>query len=49
MYGKKQSDFAYLFAGIALMSYPYVVGSAVSMGLIGLALIGAPFFARRFL
>lgn len=49
MYGKKQSDIEFLVAGIALMVYPYFVVSAVIVGLIGIALISAPFFAKRFL
>ncbi len=48
MYGKKQSDIEFLFAGIALIGYPYFVGSAVVMGLVGIALIAAPFLAKRF-
>ncbi len=48
MYGKKQSNFEFLFAGIALMAYPYFIVSTVYMGLIGIALLFAPFVAKRF-
>jgi len=43
VYGKKNSRFAPMMAGVALCVYPYLVESALWLCVIGLALIIAPF------
>lgn len=49
MYGKKQMDMEFLVSGVALMGYPYFVGSALAVVLVGSSLLAAPFLAKRFL
>ncbi len=46
LYGKKQKAVAPLFAGIALMAFPYVVTNTYALVGIGLALIMLPFIVR---
>lgn len=46
-YGKKQDRFPHLGAGLVLMIYPYFVGSAVPMLLVGAAIVGALWLAVR--
>lgn len=46
-YGKKQDRFPHLAAGLVLMIYPYFVGSAVPMLLVGAAIVGALWLAVR--
>ena len=43
VYGKKQDRWAHLGAGLALMVYPYFVGTVVQM-LLGGVLIGGAFW-----
>jgi hypothetical protein len=44
IYGKKQLRYAALFAGVALMIYPYFVNNTYALVVIGLGLMAAPFF-----
>ena len=46
-YGKKQDRFPHLGAGLVLMIYPYFVGSAVPMLLVGAAIVGGLWLAVR--
>lgn len=46
LYGKKQKAVVPLFAGITLMTFPYVVANTYALVGIGLALIMLPFFVR---
>lgn len=46
MYGKKQRSAVPMVCGLALMVYPYFVGSAWAMIAIGLVLIAIPYFVR---
>ena len=46
LYGKKQKAVVPLFAGIALMAFPYVVTNTYALVGIGLALIMLPFIVR---
>ena len=43
MYGRRQTKFAPLIAGILLCVYPYFVDSVVWLSVIGLVLVAAPF------
>jgi hypothetical protein len=43
IYGKKQLRYAALFAGVALMIYPYFVNNTYALVVIGLGLMAAPF------
>jgi len=43
MYGKRQTKFVPLLAGMALCVYPYFVDSALWLVVIGAMLIAAPF------
>ncbi len=43
VYGKKQSRFAPMLAGIALCVYPYLVESMLWLCVIGAVLIAVPF------
>ena len=43
MYGKRQTKFVPLIAGMALCVYPYFVDSVLWLCLIGAALLAAPF------
>ena len=44
MYGKRQTRFAPLLAGMALCVYPYFVDSVPWLVAIGLLLLAVPFF-----
>jgi hypothetical protein len=46
-YGRKQDRFPHLAAGLVLMIYPYFVGSAVPMLLVGAAIVGGLWLAVR--
>ena len=46
IYGKKQQLPIPLVCGIALMVYPYFVSGALSIVLIGVVLMGIPFYKR---
>jgi hypothetical protein len=48
VYGKKQSEIAFMLAGGALCFYPYLVANVAWMTFIGVALMAAPFVAARF-
>lgn len=48
VYGKKQSDLAFMLAGGLLCIYPYLVTDIAAMLAIGVLLSGAPFVARHF-
>lgn len=43
VYGKRQTKFAPLIAGMALCVYPYFVDSVLWLVVIGAALLAAPF------
>jgi len=43
MYGKRQTKFVPLIAGMALCVYPYFVDSVLWLVVIGIALMAAPF------
>ena len=43
MYGRRQTKFVPLIAGILLCVYPYFVDSVVWLSVIGLVLVAAPF------
>ena len=47
VYGKKQERWPQLVAGLVLMVYPYFVGSAVPMLLVGSAIVGGLWLAVR--
>jgi hypothetical protein len=47
MYGKKQDRWPQLVAGLVLMVYPYFVGNAVPMLLVGAAVVGGLWLAVR--
>jgi hypothetical protein len=49
IYGKKQRAVAPLVGGIMLMGIAYVVGSALTMSLIGVALIVGILWAGRYI
>ena len=46
MYGKSQARILTMVCGVGLMVYPYFVGSALWMVLIGVALTAAPWYWR---
>ncbi len=46
-YGKKQSNFSMIGAGVALMAYPYVVTGLPIMILIGIVIMAFPFAVAR--
>lgn len=46
IYGKKQSAFAPLLSGLALMAYPFFVSSTFPLVSIGLVLAAIPWFIR---
>ena len=48
VYGKKQTQYAFLGAGGLLMIYPYFVTGTILILLIGLLLTAVPFLIRRF-
>ena len=43
MYGKRQTKFVPLLAGVALCVYPYFVDSALWLIVVGAVLLAAPF------
>ena len=47
IYGKKQGAVVPLVGGIALIAVSYIVGSALLMSVISLAIIAAMYFLRR--
>jgi hypothetical protein len=47
LYGKRQQQFVFLLAGLALMIYPYIVSGAFVMTVVGLVLLAVPFAARQ--
>jgi hypothetical protein len=49
VYGKKEVDVFFMVDGAILMIYPYVIGNVILMVVVGLALIAAPFVARRWM
>ncbi|MEO5694366.1 MAG: hypothetical protein ABIQ72_14655 [Usitatibacter sp.] len=44
VYGKKQTKLVPMLAGVALCVYPYFFESVLWLGVIGVALLAAPFF-----
>jgi hypothetical protein len=46
LFGKRQQEFLFLFAGLALMVYPYIVSGTWTVTTIGLVLSAGPFVAR---
>ena len=46
LYGKKQRKPIPLVCGIALMVYPYFIGSTLAMIAIGAVLMAIPYFVR---
>ena len=46
LYGKKQRNPVPLVCGIALMVYPYFIGSTLGMIAIGAVLMAIPYFVR---
>lgn len=47
LYGKKAVEVSFMLAGGILCIYPYMVTGAMSMVIIGLVLMAAPFIAQR--
>lgn len=47
IYGKKQGKMIFMGAGIALMVYPYLIGSIVVLIVVGLILVALPFVLRE--
>jgi hypothetical protein len=47
MYGKKQQRWPHIVAGIAMMVYPYLTPTAMSMTVGGVAICAALWFAVR--
>jgi hypothetical protein len=46
VYGKKQQRLVPLVCGILLMVYPYLVSDTTSIVLIGIVLMGIPYYTR---
>ena len=46
VYGRKQRSLMPLLTGLALMSYPYFVGTVMLLIGIGIVLIALPYFVR---
>ena len=46
IYGKKQHKVVPLTCGIALMVYPYFISNTSLLVVVGLALVGIPYFVR---
>ncbi len=44
MYGRRQTKFVPLIAGLFLCAYPYFIDSLVWICIVGAALLAAPFF-----
>ena len=47
VYGKRQSKFLHLIAGIALMVYPYFVSNLIVMIGVGAGILGLLWFTSR--
>jgi hypothetical protein len=47
IYGKRQQEWVPLFGGIALMAISYFIGSALSMSLVGAALVAVILWLKR--
>ena len=47
VYGKKQEEYVFLIAGLALMIYPYLFSNLALLIVIGLALVALPFLVRQ--
>jgi len=47
LFGKRQQEFVFLGAGLALMIYPYIVSGTFTVTAVGLVLLAGPFVARR--
>ena len=47
IYGRKQMQFAPLLCGLALMVYPWFVGSTLWLIVIGVVLCAIPWFVRH--
>jgi hypothetical protein len=46
LFGKRQQEYLFLFAGLALMVYPYMVSGTATVTIVGLVLSAGPFVAR---
>ena len=46
LFGKRQQEYLFLFVGLALMIYPYMVSGTATVTVVGLALSAGPFVAR---
>ena len=46
VYGRRQKRLVPLFCGVGLMGYPYFVHNAILLVVIGLVLLGTPYFVR---
>ncbi len=47
-YGRKNSRYPFLLAGIGLMMAAYFAHTATSLGVVGLVLTAAPFIYKKF-
>ena len=47
VYGKKQTKFVPMLAGVMLCVYPYFFESVLWLSVIGIALLAAPFLIRE--
>jgi hypothetical protein len=47
-YGRSESDWPLVSAGVALMTYSYFVSSLLWIVVVGVAIAAAPFACRRF-
>ncbi len=47
VYGKKTTNLPFVFAGVALMVYPYFIDSGWLIALIGLVIAAVPFALDR--
>lgn len=46
VYGKRQSAFVPMLCGAGLMVYPYFVSNAILLVVVGVILLGVPYFIR---
>ncbi|HTP42756.1 MAG TPA: amino acid transport protein [Nitrospiria bacterium] len=46
LFGKRQQEYLFLFTGLALMVYPYMVSGTATVTVVGLVLSAGPFVAR---
>ena len=46
VYGKRQSKFVPMICGAGLMVYPYFVSNAILLVVVGVILLGVPYFIR---